>query len=95
MQSTESTSSAAGETRIGSPFRNAPPPRSAVNSSRRVGSYTAAISIRPSISSASDAQKIGRPCAKFVVPSIGSKIHRGVDPSGGGPEAPSSSASTA
>ena len=40
-----------------------PPPRSAVKSSRRVGSYTAPSSAVPSISSASDAQKIGTPCA--------------------------------
>ena len=68
---------ARAETRIGPPLRNAPPPRSAVNSSLRVGSYTAATSATPSTSSASEAQKIGRPCAKLVVPSIGSKTQQG------------------
>src|SRR5574341_290207 len=77
VTSSASTSAPAADTRSGWPLRNAPPPRSAVNSSRRFGSYTAATSPTPSISSASDEQKIGRPWAKLVVPSIGSKTQQG------------------
>src|SRR5258708_22865576 len=85
-----STRTAAADTRSGRPFSRAPPPRSAVNSSRRLGSYTAATSATPSISIATVEQKIGRPCAKFVVPSMGSNTQHG--PAGASAAPPSSSA---
>ena len=58
------------------PLRNAPLPRSAVNNSSRVGSYTAPTSSRPSTSSATVQQNSGSPCAKLVVPSSGSTIQQ-------------------
>ena len=59
------------------PFSHAPTPASAVNSSLPVGIVDRRRpSASPSISSASEAQKIGTPCAKLVVPSSGSNTQR-------------------
>jgi hypothetical protein len=56
----------------------------------------AAMSTRPWISSASAEQKTGMPCAKLVVPSMGSKIQQySLVPDMASGRPPSSSASTA
>src|ERR1022692_3527734 len=54
----------------------APEPRSAVNISCRIGSNTTPTTISPARSSASVTLKMGRECAKLVVPSNGSTYQR-------------------
>ena len=76
MHSIASRTDPVSDTRRGASFSRAPAPRWAVNSSRRVGSKTAATTGRRSISSARQEQKIGRPWAKLTVPSRGSNTHR-------------------
>src|SRR6185312_10938546 len=64
------------ETRIASPFKVTPLPRSAAKSSFRVGSYTTPAITSLLRASPSETQKTGKPCAKFVVPSRGSTYQR-------------------
>src|ERR1035441_1055653 len=64
------------ETRIRFPFKYAPAPRSAENSSCRTGSYTTPAIASPARYSPSVTLNIGKPCAKFVVPSSGSTYQR-------------------
>ena len=56
----------------GVPFTKAPSERAAEKSSSRSGSKTAPATVAPWDRSATETQKNGRPCAKFVVPSRGS-----------------------
>jgi len=61
---------AAAATRMGLPFKKAPPPSVAVKSSFSCGAYTTPTTTRWFIASAIDTQKMGYLCTKFVVPVV-------------------------
>ena len=61
------------DTWIGAPLSVAPPPRRATKVSSRIGSCTMPSCSSAPRASASDTAKCGRPCAKFTVPSSGSR----------------------
>ena len=53
----------------------APSPRTAVNNSFLIGSYTTPTSVRPLTRIAMETEKCGKPLIKLVVPSSGSITH--------------------
>ena len=75
IDATTRSGSVSRETWIGLPFRNAPPPRVAVNISSSAGAYTAPASISPLYMYAMEIVYSGMARMKLVVPSMGSITH--------------------